>query len=66
MTSSECSVQSYSVSNNSHFGDQMSTRFGDDDQGMTLDTNMLGATRAPFIVQIESDEQGQAIIDYDR
>lgn len=48
---------------NTHVDDPMSIQFGDEDQGLTLDTNTLGATNAPFIVQVETDELGQAIVD---
>ncbi|ART63214.1 hypothetical protein B9H00_09235 [Kushneria marisflavi] len=63
--SSECSGELKEFTN-THVGDPMAIRFGDEKQGMTLDSNMLGATDAPFIVQVESDEQGQAIVDYYR
>ncbi|SPJ32378.1 hypothetical protein [Kushneria phyllosphaerae] len=63
--SSECSGALKEFTD-THVGDPMSIQFGDEDQGMTLDSNMLGATDAPFIVQVESDDQGQTIVDYYR
>ena len=63
--SSECSGALKEFTD-THVGDPMSIQFGDEDQGMALDTNMLGATDAPFIVQVGSDEQGQTIVDYYR
>lgn len=63
--SSECSGALKEFTN-THVGDPMSIRFDDEDEGMTLDTDSLGATETPFVVQVESDEQGQAIVDYYR
>ena len=63
--SSECSGALKEFTN-THVDDPIAIRFGDEDQGMTLDSNMLGATDAPVIVQVASDEQGQAIVDHYR
>ena len=65
VSSSECSGALREFTN-THVGDPMAIRLGDEDEGLTLETSTLGDTDAPFIVQVASDEQGQAIVDHSR
>ncbi|WP_456268734.1 hypothetical protein M1D97_00245 [Kushneria sp. AK178] len=63
--SAECSGELREFTN-THVGDPMSIRFDDEDEGLTLDTDSLSAAERPFVVQVDSDERGRAIIEYYR